>query len=944
MALSKARWLYVGAACIALLPTETAAQQAVDAKDAPKVNKGKSAKPGTAAKAGKDAQETGGTNAADPVVSGESGRLEGDIVVIGLRENVKTARNAKRNAQQIVDVVVAQDIGKLPDKNVPEALARVPGVQLDRSRGEGGSIRIRGLEGVMTTVNGSSTFSAGDRTTYLNDISSDLVAAIEVFKTRTPDQVEGSQTGVVNLTLRRPTDFKGGATYTLNLKGDYNDQSKRWNPYGNALVAYNADTPIGQLGFLVNGTYNDLKYNESIRWNGFPVRPGDNRQIIDPGTTPSDIFVPDQVGFTYRRGWIKRAAFSSSAQWRPADHWKITLEGGYSNQKMAWLDDQFNIPITFSQSAAPPPRLTNVVIGADGRQVASLSGDSVDPYGPGKQSWLHETSNYNGRFQVEYASERFELGGWLNYVRSNNYSDNIFAYYRFAQQPSFDVEFNTTKDPRGGQNLTFKNVDLLDAANYRFIDGYNQSRQYTKSAEKEAKFDLKLNTFASTIDYLKVGFRYATRSYDRQYGDRGQGGMQIPIALLSNYTLTPVGQGFNGTVTSSNANWLSADSGAVRRNWNTFRALAAPISSSLAKSYYPDYNPRDTFTGSDGSYAFYGMAHYNIKLIFPIDGTIGARIVNTVTDLKANRQTFSSGLVNGFPGTVETITPITARNNYLDVLPSINAIVHIDSKLQLRAAYTYDVGRPNVNDLNPGIRLDALNTARPTARAGTPDLGPVKLTKYDLSLEYYFGQTGSLSLSAWQWYHDGFVFLRQAPEILPGFDVPVFVERPVNSGKGRHKGIEASATTFFTFLPGFLKSFGGSANFTYNDTNIGTPSFSPTGEYALTYGPYFFVSKYIYNVIGFFERDGLNIRVAYNWRSRREVSRNAFNPYDNQFIDPVERLDASINYDINKNLTIALEAANLTRAGEQSYWGTKALPRDIVYYSRNFSLSARAKF
>lgn len=130
-------------------------------------------------------------NAADadsgPQVSNDSGRLEGDILVVGLRDNVRSARAAKRKAQQIVDVVLAQDIGKLPDKNVPEALARVPGVQIDRDRGEGGKVLIRGLSGVMTTVNGSPTFSAGDRTTYLNDIASDLVAGIEVYKTRTPD-------------------------------------------------------------------------------------------------------------------------------------------------------------------------------------------------------------------------------------------------------------------------------------------------------------------------------------------------------------------------------------------------------------------------------------------------------------------------------------------------------------------------------------------------------------------------------------------------------------------------------------------------------------------------------------------------------------------------------------------------------------------------------------
>ena len=214
------------AAIISAFPMDSAAaQQGKDATEkAQKVltgDKSSKARPRKRTKREeKLAREAAKSSESQPQLSNDNGRLEGDIIVMGLRENVKSARNAKRRASQIVDVVVAQDIGKLPDKNIPEALARIPGIQIERNRGEGGDVKIRGLGGVMTTVNGSPTFSAGDRTTYLNDISSDMVAGIEVYKTRTPDQVEGSQTGVINLTLRRPTDFKEGATYAFSVRGD----------------------------------------------------------------------------------------------------------------------------------------------------------------------------------------------------------------------------------------------------------------------------------------------------------------------------------------------------------------------------------------------------------------------------------------------------------------------------------------------------------------------------------------------------------------------------------------------------------------------------------------------------------------------------------------------------------------------------------------------------
>lgn len=129
-----------------------------------------------------------------------------------------------------------------------------------------------------------------------------------------------------------------------------------------------------------------------------------------------------------------------------------------------------------------------------------------------------------------------------------------------------------------------------------------------------------------------------------------------------------------------------------------------------------------------------------------------------------------------------------------------------------------------------------------------------------------------------------------------------------------------------------------------NFTRQAFPGLDKDGNKTFVFGPYNRVSKYIYNLTGFFERDGLNIRVAYNWQSRQQWNRNAANPYYNLFRDPVERLDAAINYDINKSLTIGLEGSNLTRSGNRSYWGSYDVPNEVRYFSRNITLSARARF
>ncbi|GGB38794.1 TonB-dependent receptor [Sphingomonas metalli] len=896
---------------------------------------------GTASAAGGIGANTG------KAANGESGRLEGDIVVVGLKNTVKTARNVKRKAQQIVDVVMAQDIGKLPDKNVPEALARVPGVQLERDRGEGTSIRIRGLSDAMTTINGSTAFSGTSRTTFLNDIQSDLIAGIEVYKTRTPDQIEGSPTGVVNLSLRRPTDFKSGATYAINVKGDYNDQSRSLNPYGSVLVAYNGDTPLGQMGFMVNATYNHLQYNESDRFNNLPVLPDDPRQIIEPSTTPAGIYMPNRVGIFYRRGNNSRVGMNVSAQWRPDDRWKFTAESSFTNAAAQFLDDLFWIPITYSDSKNPPPTLTNIVVGPDGRLAQSLSATSIDPIGPGKDSTLIWTRNYTSRFQIDYITDRMEFTGWINYAKSHFFLDRLYHYTRFLQQPSFDVEFNTAKDPRGGMNIDFKNIDLMDPKNYIYIDGISQSRILEISSELEQRYDLKLNTDSSFIDWFKTGFRHASRDYERKIGERGEGNMRVPIASLPDYKLTPIGKGFQGTTTGADADWLAGGNNVIRRNWNAIRALAVATNpgSDLVKAY-PDYDPFRYFSGNEESYAAYFMAHYNVKLLFPIEGTFGARLVNSLTRLNANKLTTTFESIDGKrPEYVTTAELVRSKGNYLDVLPSVNAILHFSPKLQLRAAWTYDVGRPSAQALNPATSINATNPNQVYGQGGNPNARATTTNKYDMSLEYYFGEAGSISLAAWKWRQDGYLQTQLRSEILPGYADPVLVYRPYNAGRGKFTGIEASATSFFTFLPGVLKSFGGTVNFTYNKTQQEYPVFDAKNNVTgYLVRPWLYTSKYVYNVIGFFERGGLNVRVAYNWRSKQVYSVNPYYYYDNRFTDPVERLDASINYDITKQLTLSVEASNLTRNGVQLYWNSRDIPQDIYYYARNFAASVRYKF
>ena len=135
---------------------------------------------------------------------------------------------------QVVDAIVAEDIGKLPDITVSDTAARIPGVQVERSRGEAGRVLLRGFDNTYytTTYNSREIFTAETRSVALQDFPSGAIAAIEAFKTSTANLVEPALPGLVNVRSRRPFDFKGleidGSAWAL-----YPRQSRDLTPNGN---------------------------------------------------------------------------------------------------------------------------------------------------------------------------------------------------------------------------------------------------------------------------------------------------------------------------------------------------------------------------------------------------------------------------------------------------------------------------------------------------------------------------------------------------------------------------------------------------------------------------------------------------------------------------------------------------------------------------------------
>lgn len=267
------------------------------------------------------------------------------VVVTGIRASLQSAQALKENANQVVDSITATDIGALPDRNVAEALQRVPGVTLQRNDSPndltrmgstGNSVFIRGLSWVQTTMNGRAEFSAVDgRTLSFADISADLMAGVDVYKSPTAKMIEGGIGGIIDLKTRKPFDNDGRK---IAFSGDYTygDLADRALPSGNALYSDRWNTSIGEFGFLASVDWQD----QLTRTAGVNLNPFDcwdsagTRSDATAGSAYSScmsdtkhLMAPNGYGVRQMDFRQQRLASNVVLQYRPNEHWEFTLSG-----------------------------------------------------------------------------------------------------------------------------------------------------------------------------------------------------------------------------------------------------------------------------------------------------------------------------------------------------------------------------------------------------------------------------------------------------------------------------------------------------------------------------------------------------------------------------------------------------------------------------------------
>ena len=815
-----------------------------------------------------------------------------DVVVTGFRESLASTRNIKRNATQQIDAIVAEDIGKLPDLAVSDTAARIPGIQVDRLGGEASNVLVRGLPDFATTYNGREIFTAETRVVALQDFPSANIAALEVFKSTTADLVEAGLAGLVNVRSRRPFDFQG-TEIAATVYGLHTRAAGQVTPNANGLVSTRWNTGIGEMGLLLNASYTRLAFLDS--------EPTNTDFIADPTINGTQVRLPDIQRLYYRSGVRSRPSGNVAFQWRPSDKLEFYAEGLYQGFRNKIDDRQLEVPLYAGAS------YSNIVLRPGTNQVSSgtvtASPGALFSFQGGT---FNKTDTYQFAVGGIFDSGPLRVTADLARTRSTftGSTESIDRTLTGGQTVNFDLET---------PQFSIPTLNTGDPANYTFRGLYEEAQQ-SRGDDWQARVDAEYKLDSGLLRSLKVGARYTDRDAHREFGNRyaDLNGRNIPQSALP-LTIEAIRAGFKGTDIQSGLRTILAPTyDSIRANLTQLRQFVIGLAPYGGFGTFTTAdvapNPDSVYDATERTYAAYAQVGYALGEF--ADGVIGIRAVRTETSI--NGTTLSIPAAGG----AATQTPVSATQRFTDWLPNASIRIHLAQPLQLRLSATQTRTRPTFAQLNPSANLGQpgtqVNPTDPFANArrggsGNPNLVPLTSNNYDASLEYYFTRTGFIS---------GAVFRRDLRGFIQNQDTrvndpvlgPLILSQPVNSGKGRIDGAEAQISTFFDFLPGFLRNFGIQANYTYLDAKTGFPNAAG----AFTLDRILGVSKHTYNIVGLYENGPVSLRLTYNKRGRYLNSRQ--DRGDDLYLEearPAGRLDLSTNLTFNPHATLFFDATNL---------------------------------
>lgn len=837
----------------------------------------------------------------------ESGTVE-EVVVTGFRLAQATALQDKKSSNVIKESVTADDAGKLPDQNAAETLARVTGVSVTTDQGEGRYVTIRGIDASLNNVTLDNqiigTPEGDTRRIALDTVPANLLSKLEVIKSVTPDMDGNAIGGTINIVTPSAFDDADGRFLNATAEYGYYDLNGE-NPYGGAVSFGQVFGAEEQWGIVLSASYSDREYNSQNLQGGDPW---------DEVEDDSGIFAPGEFvlrDYTIRR--VRKGAVAN-LEFRPTDDVKLYFRNLYNR-----FEDTENQPETIADYQ-----------NGDLENLTPTSGTFTEGEG---------SRELQNRFEIQSILTStlggdFEFGDWTL---------GVSATYGEAEQdtPSdqgWAFEFTEPGPMSYDTSNRFFTVDtgaeFQDAANFEF-DEHFRGGQLVEEELKIGQVDLRRDiVWGGRSGFVKVGAKLVDREKVSDQNLTVYDGFDGEDLILSDFSRPgqsdfyekerryPFGPQVDYRLVND---FFAANEG----------SFEISDSDTIAESLGVDYTITEEVT------AGYVMGSLEVGRAVFIGGV---RVERTESEFRAFDIQFVDGDIVGEP------PQVIGEKNYTNWLPGLQMTFTARDDLLLRAAWTNTIGRPSYEQNAPFRIFETEDTGDVTddgdpifegeLTTGNPDLDPLESMNFDAAIEWYLQPAGILAAGIFYKDIENPIFTRVQEleeEFFEGrFYEELTLEQPQNAEKGEILGVELSYQQQFRMLPWPFDGLGVQVSYTYTDSEAQV--FDRPDEV-----PFFLQSEHIGNVALFYERAGLELRLAYAYRSEYldSLGDSAFNDL---YVDTHGQLDFKASYDFTQNVGAFVQVQNITNEPLRYFSGDRSRLAENEFYSWNAMAGVSIRF
>jgi iron complex outermembrane receptor protein len=822
---------------------------------------------------------------------------ENEIVVTGFRASLENAVAEKKDANQIVESVSAEDIGKLPDSSIAESIARLPGLASQRLAGRSQVISIRGFgpDLSQTLLNGREQTSTGDnRAVEFDQYPSEVVGQVNVYKSPMASIVGQGLVGTVDIRTARPLDYSD-QVIAIGARGSYADLGK-----------LNAGS--NEFGYRLNGTYIDQFANDTVgvalaaSYVSEPYQQQEYRAWGYPENNGIAALGGAQTGATSTD--LTRLGLTATVQYRPAPNWTVTADGFYSNFKDEQIQRTIELPLVWASGDAgtvfTPGEIRDgqVVTGRFDNVEAMVRNDALE----------READLYSGGLNVAYEGN----DGWsaffdFGYSRTDRnelkLETNAGTAYGIGTGATDDITF--VSGPKGTTfdgTLDYSDPSLIlltDALGWggsRAQAGYSNNR-IVEDVLKQYRVGLAKEFEGSFISSVQFGANYTDRDKSLTPDEHFLllAGGATEMAIPSKYLLDPTDLSHTGL-----GNIISYDPMALLRDgiYVRDRNLDQNV---LVKGY----------SVREDLLTFYTQANIEAELGSALlTGNFGVQAIHTDQDS------------TGFIFLAGTPLERTFSHHFWDVLPSLNLSLRLPSDWVFRVAAAREIQRPRLDDMRVSIGYGWDTTEQIiSGSGGNPALRPYRANAIDFTVEKYFGRAGYVAAQFFYKDLKNYIYTSETafdysvvplPSNVPA-DANLIgrISQPINGEGGSMYGVELAGTLPFETFISTLEGFGVTGGVSYTKSHVRP---SPTEDYGDIPG----YSRWVANGTAYFEKWGFSARGSVRYRSTFVGELSGYTGNRERRRAAAETIvDAQIGYDFQpgstlEGLSLYLQGQNLT--------------------------------